>query len=272
MFFDIIFYLSKKATCLLVYKSTIFSNLVALFPSYITTILLFLLVTLYITALSQPNLTYMRSYLLLSLSFIAISCTKQHSKEINEEIKMTAINATQAGKVKGTVSLFTNYTIQQGAHYCNQNTLRAVSGSSMNFIVKFDETAIYPAVITDYNHAYDVNKLYGFSEGSNNQYNSARIGWRWLNGELQLFAYVYVNGTLLRDPISYDPPYIKSVAIGAEVNCSIAVSGSNYIFTVDGVVLNTQRGPTTTQYKGYQQYPYYGGTLTAPHLINIYIK
>ena len=58
----------------------------------------------------------------------------------------------------------------------------------MNFIAKFDNTAIYPAVITDYNHAYDMNKLYGFSEGFNNQYNSARIGWRWLNGELQLFA------------------------------------------------------------------------------------
>jgi hypothetical protein len=80
----------------------------------------------------------------------------------------------------------------------------------MNFVAKFDSTAIYPAVITDYNHAYDANKLWGFSEGFNNQYNSARIGWRWLNGQLQLLAYVYVKGTLLRDPISYDPPIIKS--------------------------------------------------------------
>jgi hypothetical protein len=142
----------------------------------------------------------------------------------------------------------------------------------MNFVARFDSSAIYPAVITDYNHAYDVNKLYGFSEGLNNQYNSARIGWRWLNGELQLFAYVYVKGTLLRDPVSYDPPFIKSVAIGAEVNCSIAVSGSSYLFTVDGVVVKTARGTSAGKYQGYQQYPYYGGTLTAPHLINLFIK
>jgi uncharacterized protein (DUF2345 family) len=62
------------------------------------------------------------------------------------------------------------------------------------------------------------------------------------------------------------------VAIGSEVNCSIAISGGSYIFTVDGTVVKTARGNTTTKYSGYQQYPYFGGTLTAPHLINIYIK
>ena len=142
----------------------------------------------------------------------------------------------------------------------------------MNFVAKFDSTALYPAVITDYNHAYDVNKLYGFSEGFNNQYNSARIGWRWLDGNLQLFAYVYAKGILLRDPISYNPPFIKSVEIGKEINCSIAISGGTYIFTVDGVTVTTPRGTTSGKYSGYQQYPYFGGTLTAPHLINIYIK
>jgi hypothetical protein len=42
----------------------------------------------------------------------------------------------------------------------------------------------------------------GFSEGLNNQYNSARIGW-WLNGQLQLFAYVYVRAPA-QSPIGYD--------------------------------------------------------------------
>lgn len=173
---------------------------------------------------------------------------------------------------KPTGTTYIRYTIQQGAHECDQRAIKSVSGTTMSFTAKFDSTAIYPAVITDYNHAYDVNKLYGFSEGLNNQYNSARVGWRWLDGQLQLFAYVYVKGTLLRDPISYDPPFIKSVAIGTEVNCSIAVSGTSYIFTVDNVVVKTQRGTSSSRYSGYQQYPYFGGTLTAPHLINIYIK
>jgi hypothetical protein len=212
----------------------------------------------------------MRTPFLVMLSLLFIGCSKQVCREnkISETSDMPA-----AGKgPKPTTSTFTKYTIQQGAHECDQRSIKSVSGTSMNFTAKFDSTAIYPAVITDYNHAYDVNKLWGFSEGLNNQYNSARIGWRWLNDQLELFAYVYVKGTLLRDPASYDPPFIKAVPIGKEISCSIAVSGGNYVFTVDSVVVKTPRGTTAGNYSGYQQYPYFGGTLTAPHLINIYIK
>jgi hypothetical protein len=211
----------------------------------------------------------MKTGLLIALPLFLIACSKQVCKETKVETSQTS-GANKAPKPTG--STFIKYTIQEGNHECDQRTIKSVSGTSMSFTVKFDSTAIYPAVITDYNHAYDINKLYGFSEGLNNQYNSARIGWRWLNDQLQLFAYVYVNGTLLRDPISYDPAFIKTVQIGAEVNCSIAVSGNTYIFTVDGVVVTTPRGTSATKYQGYQQYPYFGGTLTAPHLINIYIK
>jgi hypothetical protein len=217
----------------------------------------------------------MKPYILPLLIVLIVSCKKQVAISDKASLEVTAIRnepiAAQA-KVTATATTFTKYTIQKGAHYCDQTTTKAVSGTSMNFIARFDSTAIYPAVITDYNHAYDVNKLYGFTEGFSNQYNSARIGWRWLNGQLQLFAYVYVKGTLLRNPVSYDPPFIKSVAIGSEVNCSIAVSGSSYIFTVDGVEVKTARGTSTTRYSGYQQYPYFGGTLTAPHLMNFFIK
>jgi hypothetical protein len=87
-----------------------------------------------------------------------------------------------------------------------------------------------------------------------------------------LFAYVYVKGSLLRDPVSYDPIFIKAVEIDKEINCSIAVSGSSYVFSVDGVVVTTARGATGTKFNGYQQFPYFGGTYTAPHLINIYVK
>ena len=215
----------------------------------------------------------MRNFIFIALAFLYFSCTKQQDIKSDDANKSGSSTTTASAQVSREASTtFRKFTIKKGAHYCDQSTLSHVSGTSMSFVAKFDSTAIYPAVITDYNHAYDVNKLWGFSEGLNNQYNSARIGWRWLNGQLQLFAYVYVKGTLLRDPVSYDPPFIKSVQIGSEVNCSIAVSGSKYFFTVDGVVVQTTRGATTTTYSGYQQYPYFGGNLTAPHLINIYIK
>lgn len=220
--------------------------------------------------MSKTNWT-VRNLIFIVIPLLFFCCTKQQDIK-NDDTNRSAPGSVSSVKELAVVSTFKTYTIKKGAHYCDQNTLRSVSGASMNFVAKFDSTAIYPAVITDYNHAYDVNKLWGFSEGFNNQYNSARIGWRWLNGKLQLFAYVYVKGTLLRDPISYDPPFIKTVQIGSEVNCSIAVSGSKYIFTVDGVVVQTTRGTSASQFSGYQQYPYFGGTLTAPHLINIYIK
>jgi hypothetical protein len=208
-------------------------------------------------------------------AILCFCCTKKTEVVKNDKESFsneTATRETSLRKPTSPTSTFTKYTIQKGAHSCDQSTLKSTSGTSMNFVARFDSTAIYPAVITDYNHAYDVNKLYGFSEGLSNQYNSARIGWRWLDGELQLFAYVYVKGTLLRDPVSYDPPFIKSVTIGKDINCSITVSGETYIFTIDGVTITTPRGTTSGKFSGYQQYPYFGGTLTAPHLINIYIK
>ena len=214
----------------------------------------------------------MYPYLYLALCLLCTACSRQMDKATPIEPSQNLQPSAPGKAPKPTTNTFTKYTIQQGAHECDQRSIKSVSGTAMNFIVKFDSTAIYPAVITDYNHAYDVNKLWGFSEGFSNQYNSARIGWRWLNDQLQLFAYVYVNGTLLRDPVSYDPPFIKSVAIGPEINCSIAISGNTYKFTVDGTVVTTARATNAIKYSGYQQYPYFGGTLTAPHLINIYIK
>jgi hypothetical protein len=214
----------------------------------------------------------MRSLLYFLLILFCISCTKI-TETISEQNSLPAAVSLIAPAAKPTkTASWQHYTIQEGAHYCDQSSTKSVSGTSMSFKARFDSTCIYPAIITDYNHAYDVNKLYGFSEGINNQYNSARIGWRWLNDELQLFAYVYVNGTLLRDAISYDPPFIKTVSIGQDISCNISLSGNNYIFTVDGVIVSTARGVNSFKYSGYQQYPYFGGTLAAPHLMNFYIQ
>lgn len=207
----------------------------------------------------------MKNLILFLFLLSSISCSKQ----IDSNHPVTAVDQS-VQRVGPQPTTFTKYTIQQGAHYCDQNTVKKVSGSSMNFIAKFDNTAIY--ILSDPNEATDINKLYGFSEGFDNHYNSARIGWRYLNEQLELFAYVYVNGTLLRDPVTYDPPFIKTVDINQEINCSIAVSGNSYIFKVDGIEVKTQRGPSTMKFNGYQQYPYFGGTLPAPHLMNFYIK
>lgn len=155
------------------------------------------------------------------------------------------------------------YTIEQGAHYCNSNSIKPVSLSEMNFKVKFDSSSVYITVIAA--NQKDVNKLYGFSEGIDHHVNSARIGWAWYKNALRLYAYTYCNGTR-------DFKEITAVNIGAEVVCGIKVSGSEYIFSVDKTIVSMPRAIQAPVVSGYQLYPYFGGDETAPSRIQILIQ
>jgi hypothetical protein len=203
-----------------------------------------------------------------SLSLLIASCQKSMDQAAipddesqGKQAANTEVRARKGGG--GTTATFTTYTIQQGNHSCDQSTIKSVRTSEMKFAVKFDNSAIYTTV--DPNNQYDINKLYGFSEGYNNQYNSARIGWNWYNNALHLHAYVYAKGVRTYQEI-------KTVSIGAEINCSIKVSGNSYLFTVDGTQLTMPRGATTSTASGYQQYPYFGGDEVAPQKITIQIR
>lgn len=160
-------------------------------------------------------------------------------------------------------SQYSTFTIQKGAHYCDQNIIRSVKTSEMKFMVKFDNSAIYQTVNPE--NQYAINKLWGFSEDIDNHTNSARIGWSWIDDALRLFGYVYVNNILYYQEIT-------PVTIGSEITCSIKLAGSTYLFTVNGISVSLPRGPSTVQVDGYQQYPYFGGAEVAPHLITILIK
>jgi hypothetical protein len=198
-------------------------------------------------------------FLLAGLFFI--SCTK----EINCHDDNRTV-ADEEATAKGSTpkpSGYTNFTIRQGQHYCDQNSLKSVRTSEMKFMAKFDNSAIYQTATPE--NQYDINKLWGFSEGINNQYNSARIGWSWNNDALRLYGYVYAKGVRHMQEIA-------TVSIGADITCSIKLAGDLYLFTVNGFSISLPRGLATTQASGYQQYPYFGGDETAPHLITIMIK
>jgi hypothetical protein len=62
------------------------------------------------------------------------------------------------------------------------------------------------------------------------------------------------------------------VDIGKEISCSIQVTSSSYLFSVNGVSERMPRMATTPMAKGYQLYPYFGGDEVAPHDIHIWIK
>ncbi|MFZ9661134.1 MAG: hypothetical protein ACO29O_04580, partial [Chitinophagaceae bacterium] len=169
----------------------------------------------------------------------------------------------ESAKSTTTATTFTTYKIRKGQHYCDQNTLKSVSVTQMNFAAKFDNTGIYSTI--DPVNQYDINKLWGFSEGLNHQYNSARIGWAWVNNAMRLYGYTYSKG------VRYSAE-ICSIPLNTEIACSIKLNGSTYLITANGVSVTLPRGSTTTKASGYQLYPYFGGDETAPHDIFIYLK
>ena len=77
-------------------------------------------------------------FLLAGLFFIG--CTKEinchdNSKTVTEE------EATAKGGPPQPPA-YTSFTIRQGQHYCDQNSLKSVRTSEMKFMAKFDNSAI----------------------------------------------------------------------------------------------------------------------------------
>jgi hypothetical protein len=206
------------------------------------------------------KINFISNTLLLSSMLVFASCTKDSISDLPEPVSP---DRDQSTTVKAEELTYTTYFIPAGSHYCTTSTLKSVKTSEMRFAVKFDSSAIYKTV--DPLNQSDINKLYGFSEGLNNQYNSARFGWSWYNNRLNIFAYVYKRGVRAQKRIT-------SVAIGREHTFSIKVSGASYIFTINGISATMARGLSTATASGYQQYPYFGGDEVAPHNVTILIR
>ena len=159
---------------------------------------------------------------------------------------------------------FIEYIIPKGGHYANINPFKTVQYNELKFIAWFDNTAIYQT--SDPNNQEDINKLFGFSDNNEqHQQYSARIGWNWARNALRLYAYVYNNGNRSFTEIT-------SVSLQTEINCSIKINGSQYIFTVNNTSVEMPRSSSTAESEGYKLYPYFGGDETSPHDIHIWIK
>ncbi len=161
-------------------------------------------------------------------------------------------------------NVFVDHYIAKGQNNSDHSGYKPVNATEMKFSVKFDNSAMYKNVIAD--NQQDINKLYGFSDNNQEHHiNSARIGWRWFNNQLQLFAYVYNNSVQSNQ-------LITSVPLNQDISCSIKVEGNIYIFNVNGTVIKMPRASTTATAVGYQLYPYFGGDEVAPQDIHIWIK
>ena len=179
-----------------------------------------------------------------------------------EEIGAESVLSRTAATASTTS--YTTYLIRKGNNFSDQTGFRSVTvNGTMNFMARFDQSAIYTTI--DPVNQYDINKLWGFSEGFSNSFNSARVGWAYNDGALRLYGYVYAKG------VRYSRE-ITTVAIGSDITCSIRLNGSSYVITANGVSVTLPRGTTTTRASGLQQYPYFGGDERAPQDIRIQVR
>lgn len=202
--------------------------------------------------------------IILSLALFSLaSCTKSVDT-ITSDINVSNISAKGQSITATASNQFVKYTILKGQQYCDKSTYQAAKYEQLSFVVKFDSSAIYQTISKD--NQGDINKLFGFSDNNaEHQQYSARFGWRWSNNALRLFAYTYNNSIRSSKELG-------TVDIGSENSCSIKVSDSTYIFTVNGKSVTMRRESKTVKAEGYKLFPYFGGDEMAPHTISIWLK
>ncbi|MBX0332050.1 hypothetical protein K3G39_02250 [Pontibacter sp. HSC-14F20] len=190
-----------------------------------------------------------RFFVAASLVLIAVSC----------EVETTTLTETDSNIPEPPA---TTYTIKKGGH-TGQSQFRLVDTTTIRFEATFDSSAIYNTAIP--NNQADINKLYGLSDCDTDHHtNSARFGWRWYEGRLEIHAYTYSNK-------KRNTAYITSVQPGQANTYELALVEKGYIFKVNDTQVALPRSCNTAS-SHYQLYPYFGGDETAPHDITINIR
>jgi len=160
---------------------------------------------------------------------------------------------------------FKTYTIPQGKH-SSGSFLDHPTNSRIKFDFILNESAIYTSEIPENQH--DVNKIYGMSDfGVRHQKYSIRLGWRYLNNELELCWLRHEEGR-------HSSATIRTIEPNVIYNAVIDITTVYYVIVIDGDTTMVRRRPEG--YWGlirrYYLYPYFGGNEYAPHDINIKIR
>ena len=153
------------------------------------------------------------------------------------------------------------FKIKKGNHFSYPKRVGFFTKDVLKFHARFDESAIYDLEGADQD---DWNKLLGFSDcGTLHQTNSARIGWKWADNRLQFGSYTYADGVRTME-------YLTDGQIGEWIYCTIEKWNGKYTVCVNGVCKDAPRGCN----RGFSYWlsVYFGGNLTAPHDIYVWIK
>jgi hypothetical protein len=160
--------------------------------------------------------------------------------------------------------LFEIYQIPEGSHYTTNRRTESLQTSALVFESKFNESAIY--TFDDAGFQDSKNKLLGFSDcNSLHHENSARFAWQWYHDRLEIYAYCYSNGNRIEE-------FMGVAQLHEWAQYRIELTGDQYLFSFKGKQVAVNRGADCTIGVYLMLWPYFGGTLPAPHDIQIRIK
>ena len=164
------------------------------------------------------------------------------------------------------------YTIKSGNHYAEGFNFGLTTKDTIAFNCEFEPSCLYQLEGED---AYDINKLYGFSGSWNHHLESARVGWRCLDGQnIELLTYYYVNG--VRGIGS--EKVLGTVKPNERFFCSIASTDAAYVYTFineDGMrtVISEAKNPDPSWLLvRYTLNFYFGGNRVAPQDMTVKIE
>jgi hypothetical protein len=161
------------------------------------------------------------------------------------------------GRTKKDSEGYIPFLIKKGSHKSSYS-LNYTNKKSLSFFVQFDDSCVYKTI--DPSNQEDVNKLIGISDGFSHVKNSARFGWRYLNGKLEILGYTHFDG-------KFEFEKICDIEIGREYQLTIEI-GDDYKFSVEDKIISMRRFPKKFGFN-YYLWPYFGGNETAPHDISI---
>jgi len=158
-----------------------------------------------------------------------------------------------------------DFLIRQGEHYSTPRLMETMDSGIIKFKATFDESARY--TLDDPSMQSNKNKLMGFSDCSSLHHeNSARFGWQWFNEQLQIYAYCYVDSVRVEE-------FLQTIDINEENLYEITKTGEQYIFYINGDRKTAiSRSGHCESGVSYVLYPYFGGSVPAPHDVRVRIE
>ena len=164
------------------------------------------------------------------------------------------------------------YHIKKHRHYASGLNIGLTFSNTVKYRCKFDKSCLY--YIPD-NDKYDINKLCGFSTTWFHHKQSARVGWRCVDGEtIEILTYSYNSG--VRE--QHETDILGIVMPDEEFEVSIFDNEDSYIynFEIIGERFSKMRCIDKKEKDWfpfhYLLYPYFGGNKTAPHDMIINLK